>query len=1049
MAVFSEKFIRKPIMTTLFMVTLLFFGIASYFKLPVSDLPVVDYPVMTISVSYPGASPETMAATVASPLENECMQIQGLQSIISDNTDGETDITLTFDLDKNVDLVAPDVQAAITRAQANLPYDLPQPPTYQKTNPSEAPIIYIMLTSDTLTAAELYDLGNRTVGKRMSMLSGVSQVQIYGAKAAVRVQVNPQKLASLGIGLNDVADALNACTVTVPGGSLDGDDRTYAIDPQGQLFKASEYEEVIIKYADDGPVRIRDVAICVDSLQNDKIRVMYSADKDDPITDGAVCVAISRSAGANTVALSAEVRGTLDSIKDEIPGSVKVDICYDKAVQIIASINDVKTTIVIALILVVLVIFAFLGRVSDTVIPSLVLPLTIFATFSVMLGVKFTLDNLSLMALTLSVGFLVDDAIVVLENTTRHIQLGKKPLVASIVSMEEITGAVISTSVALVIVFIPLVFMGGVVGRNFKEFALTVIIAICCSTVMALTLTPMMCSRMLKPYGNTKTRMQMLADLFETRVKTRYMALLEKVLERKIIAVVIWVLCFLGTLWLFAVLPKDFMPEGDSGAIRGGLLTPQGLSSRQMSRYQDQINVRLRENPYVQKILTITGTNTGADQSSGIVIAILRDKNRPVIQEVVKQLTFQLGVIPTGFAFLQPIPALQLSTGGESTATGSKYSYILRGMDSDKVYDAAEKLQEKMYTIPGITGVQSSVKLDMPKLEVEIKRDRASTFGLTAADVEKALLYAYAGGKITSYKTDVDQYWVILEVGKSYQKDPADLSDIYIRSKQTGGLVPLGAVAEWKETVGPQNVPHSDQLDSATLSFSLKPGVPIGDATKALLEAAAHILPQGVTGTFQGEAQEFEEAVASMGALLVLAVFLMYVVLGILYESYIHPFTVLTTLPVAAFGGLATLYICKSELSLYAYIGMFMLLGIVSKNGILMVDFAKQRMEEGADYFTAIMDSCRDRFRPILMTGASTIMGALPIALGFGADGSSRRPLGLIIVGGLAFAQVITLFVTPGIFLYMQRFQEKYLDRFDMTRSGAARAAADREAEGG
>ncbi len=1049
MAVFSEKFIRKPIMTTLFMVTLLCMGLASYFKLPVSDLPVVDFPVMTITVPYPGASPDTMAATVAAPLENECMQIQGLQSIISNNTYGQTAITLTFDLNRSIDLVAPDVQSAISRALTNLPTDLPSQPTYQKTNPSEAPIIYIMLTSDTLTAGELYDFGNRTIGKRISMLAGVSQVQLYGAKSAVRVQVDPDKLTSNGIGLNEVADVLRAGTVTIPGGYLDGNDRTFSIQPDGQLFKAKQYDELIIKYSEDGPVRIKDIGKSVDSLQNDNTNVMYSAGPDDLMEAGSVCVAVSRATGANTVALSAAVQNTLEEVKGEIPGSVQVDVCYDKSVQIIESIQDVKTTIIIALILVVCVIFLFLGRVSDTIIPGMVLPLTIFATFAVMLAVKFSLDNLSLMALTLSVGFLVDDAIVVLENTTRHIELGKTPLAASIISMKEITGTVISTSIALIIVFIPLVFMGGVVGRNFKEFALTVIIAICCSTVMALTLTPMMCSRMLKNMGNTKNKMQEFIDKYIGGMIKKYMVLLKWTLDRRYIALIVWALCLAGTLGFFMILPKTFMPEGDSGAIQGGILMQQGTSTRQMRSFQDQINMVLRENPYVQKILTVTGTQDGADQSTGVIVAILVPPNkRPVIQKVNEQLTYQLAVLSAGFTFLQPIPALKLSTGGESTASGSRYSYVLRGQDQQEVYDAAFKVEEAMYTIPGFIGIQNSVKLNMPELDVKILRDKASTYGITASDVESALLYAYAGGKITTYKTDLDQYYVILELNKKFKEKPVDLSQVYIKSKgqyipagsdMTSDLVPLSEVAEWKEIVGPQNVPHSDQMNSATISFNLDPSVAIGNATNALNEAAAAIVPSGVSGTFQGEAQEFEESVQSLGVLLIVSVFLMYIVLGILYESYIHPCTVLTTLPVATVGGLATLLLFRAELSLYAYIGMFMLLGIVSKNGILMIDFAKQRMEEGADSFTAISESCRDRFRPILMTGASTIMGAIPIALGFGADGASRRPLGLIIVGGLAFAQVITLFVTPGLFLYMQEIQEKYLDRFEMARAGSSR----------
>ncbi|MDP8298312.1 MAG: efflux RND transporter permease subunit [Candidatus Tantalella remota] len=1045
MAVFSEKFIRKPIMTTLCMVTVLFMGIAAYFKLPVSDLPVVDYPVITITAVYPGSSPTTMASTVASPLENECMQIQGLQSIISDNVDGQSTLTLTFNLDRNVDLAAPDVQAAISRAQANLPGDLPQPPSYEKTNPSEAPIIYIMLTSDTLTPGDLYDFGNRTIGKRMSMLDGVSQVQIYGAKTAVRVQVDPDKLAAYKIGLNEVSDVLKAGTVTIPGGCLNGPGRTFSIQPDGQLFKAKEYEELIVKYVDGAPVYLKDIGVCVDSLQNDNINVMYSGYPKDPMQTGGVVVAVSRAAGANTVALSARVRSTLDEIKDEIPGSVEVDICYDKSIAIVKSIDDVKTTIVIALILVILVIFLFLGRMNDTIIPSMVLPLTIFATFGVMLACNFTLDNLSLMALTLSVGFLVDDAIVVLENTTRHIEKGRKPLLAAIDSMGEITGAVISTSVALIIVFMPLVFMGGVVGRNFKEFALTVIIAITCSTIMALTLTPMMCSRMLKEIKGKKTRMQVFIDKYIGGLITKYAVALHWTLTHRYIALIAWVLCLAGTMWLFSILPKAFMPEGDSGAIRGGMLMPQGTSTVQARKYQDQLNVVFRKNKFVEKVLTITGTNTGADQSSGMVILILKDGRRPTIQKITQEITEWVAYLPAGFTFLQPIPALQLSAGGESTATGSRYSYIVKGQDSDDVYDTASKLENVMSGLKGFTGIQNNVKLNMPQLSIKILRDRASTFGLTAADIEQALLLAYAGGKITTYKTDVDQYYVILELTKEYQYNPEDLSRIYVRSRTTNDLIPLGAVAEWTETVGPQNVPHSDQLNSVTISFNLDPGMPVGTATNALSQAAETIIPQGVTGTFQGEAQEFEAAVASLGVLLLISVFLMYAILGILYESYIHPFTVLTTLPVATVGGLATLLLLGQELSLYAYIGMFMLLGIVSKNGILMVDFAKQRMEDGLSSFDAIYEACRERFRPILMTGASTIVGALPIALGFGADGSSRQPLGLIIVGGLLCAQVLTLFVTPGIFLYMQQFQENVLDKFEMSRSTEARKREEEE----
>ncbi|MFH1665014.1 MAG: efflux RND transporter permease subunit [Candidatus Omnitrophota bacterium] len=1037
---FSEQFIRKPIMTTLIMLAALIFGIAAYNKLPISDLPSVDYPVMTITVAYPGASPATMASTVASPLENECMQIPGLQTVISDNTEGQTQITLTFDLDRSVDLAAPDVQAAISRATSNLPSDLPQPPTYSKNNPSDSPIIYLMLTSDTMLPGELYDYGNRTVGQRISMIEGVSQVAVWGAKTAVRIQVDPDKIAAFQIGIDEVAGALQSGTVTIPAGSLNGKFRTFSIEPEGQLLEVGAYEDLIVVYRDGNPVKLGDIASCVRTLANDEVNVMYGH-AGDVMRSGAVCVAVYRQSGANTVALSSKIRDTVENLKLEIPGSVKLDVFYDRAVYIVESVNDVKNTIFIALFLVVLVIFLFIGRLSDTVIPAISLPLTIVATFIYMYIAGFSLDNLSLMGLTLSVGFLVDDAIVVLENTVRHVQAGKNPFQAAIKSMGEITGTVISTSLALITVFIPLVFMGGVVGRNFNEFALTVVAAIICSTVIALTLTPMMCARMLKSVQEKKTKLEIFTDRFVGFLNRGYGVMLKWIIGHRLISVLAWAGCLLGTLLMFVILPKTFLPEGDSGAIAGQMVTSQGTSTEQIRAFQMQVNEVLQNDPAVEKVISATGLQPGADQSTGPVFMVLKPANeRPVMQEVVARLRSALYMIPNGMVFVQAIPALNISTGGESTAAGSKYSYSISGSDRDKLYEVAQQLEGKMKTLPGFVGIQSSVKLNMPQLKVRIFRDRASTLGITAKEIENAISLAYSGGKVTTYKTDVDQYDVIVELEKKYQKNPENLSRIYVRSNATGYLVPLGAVAEWEEGIGPQNVPHFDQLNSATISFSIADSVPLGTATKILMETVKEIVPPEISGTFQGEAQEFEEAVASLSILLIVAVFIMYVILGILYESYVHPFTVLTTLPVAAFGGLVTLFIFRSELSLYAYIGMFMLLGIVSKNGIMMVDFATQNLaEENTTNAEAIYNACIVRFRPILMTGLSTIMGALPIALGFGADGASRRPLGLIVVGGLIFGQILTLFVTPVLFLYMQDLQEKYLDRFELLRSGASR----------
>ncbi len=1040
----SEIFIRKPIMTVLVMIAVLIFGIAAYLRLPVSDLPSVDYPVMTISVGYPGASAATMASTVATPLENECMQIPGLQSVISDNTEGATKITLTFDLNRSVDLAAPDVQAAISRAMNNLPSDLPTPPTYSKDNPSDAPIMYLMLTSETMTAGELYDYGHRTIAQRLSMISGVSQVQVWGPKTAIRVQVDPAKIASLHIGLDEVAQALKTGTVTIPAGSLNGSVGTFSIEPQGQLVKADDYKQLIVAYRDGAPVRLGEIALCLDSVDNDVARVTYGT-FEKPMKTDSICIAVSRQAGANTVALAGRIKSLLAQVAVELPGSVALDIFYDKSETIVESVNDVKTTIIIALALVVLVIFVFMGRVSDTIIPGIVLPISIVGTFIMMLGMGFSLDNLSLMGITLSVGFLVDDAIVVLENTVRHVDAGMKPLAAALKSAKEITFTVISTSVALITVFVPLVFMSGVVGRNFNEFALTVVGAIICSTIMALTLTPMMCARMLKSTEDSKkTRVQAFVDAFIGGVTARYAVLLRWVLIHKFVAVILWVACIVGTGWMFAVLPKTFMPEGDSGAIMGQMVAPLGTSSKQMRVFQDGVNEAVRTDPNVSKMFSVTGMQPGADQSTGLLVVKLKDrKKRWPMPYVVKSLQMKLLGFAQGMAFIKAIPSLHLSAGGESTASGSQYSYTLTGSDRETVYECAQRVEQIMNKLPGFIGIQTSVKIDLPQLRLRILRDRASTLGVTASDIEYALCLAFAQGKVTTFNTDVDQYDVVLELDKKYQNIPRNLSEIRVRSN-TGALVPLDSVAIWEETLGPQNVPHFNQMNAATLSFNLTDDVPLGNATKALKDAVRDVIPPEVTGSLQGEAQEFEEAVKSLAVLLVVAVFIMYVILGILYESYIHPFTVLTTLPVAAFGGLATLLLFRSELSLYAYIGMFMLLGIVSKNGIMMVDFAKQGMEEdGKNAFDAIYDACRIRFRPILMTGASTIMGAVPIAMGIGADGSSRRPLGFIVVGGLLFAQVITLFVTPGIFLYMQTIQERFLDRFELSRSDSARKKAD------
>lgn len=1028
----SETFIRKPITTTLVIVVLCVFGFLAYTQLPISSLPNVDYPVMTVSAYYPGADPETMASTVASPLENEFMSINGLQSIISDNNAGRTTITLTFELGNDVDLIAPDIQAAITRAQSSLPSDLPSQPSYSKDNPSDKPIMYLMVYSDTLTDGDVYDYAYRFIGKRLSMIAGVSKVDTYGSKAAIRVKARPDKLASFGLTMADLQAALSSGSLALPGGSMDGLANALSIQPQGQLQKAEDYKNLIVAYKDGAPVHLGDVAYCVDSVENEDVRVKYGVPATKKEYIGATCLPVSRAAGANTVAVAKQIRKTVASLQTELPASIHLDIMYDNSIPIVTSINDVQQTIIIAIFLVVIIIFLFLGRLRETIIPSLVIPIALLGTFIVMKASGFSLNNLSLMAMVLSVGFLVDDAIVVLENTIRHVETGLKPIPAAIISMRELVFTVVSTSVALAIVFVPLVFMAGVVGRNFREFALTVIIAITVSTVLALIFTPVLCSRWLKPSGGKENTVQKIVTKVIGGMTDGYAVLLKVTLKNKWIAIVIWIACILGTGYTFKLLPKDFIPPGDSGAISGAIIMPLGYSSDQCHAFQNQVQDVMMGNTNVANVMTVTCPFTGADKSLGFVVLTLNPEDqRPTIDEVTAQLNRELFPLTGGMVFLNPIPLLSLSAGGESTAMGSKYSYVMRGQNSAELYDTADKLMAAMQQMDGFIGVQTSVKLNMPQLEIHIDRNRAATFGISVYDIENALMASYAQGKTTTFYTENDTYDVILQVVGNKANSPEDLNSLYLRSPKTGENVPLSALATWTETTGPQNVPHSQQLNSATLSFNLRPDIALSAATKQLEDKANELMPPSVSGLLQGEAQEFQEAIASLVILLGVAVFMMYIILGILYESYIHPFTVLTTLPVAAFGGLATVLIFGKTLNLYAYIGLFTLLGIIAKNGIMMVDFAKQYLEEheGATGFDAIYNSCIVRFRPILMTGLSTIMGTMPIALGMGADGSSRIPMGLIIVGGMLFAQVITLFVTPGIFLYMQWIQEKVLDR--------------------
>jgi HAE1 family hydrophobic/amphiphilic exporter-1 len=1022
---FSEIFVRRPVMTILLTTLMVVGGVWAYSRLPINSLPTVDYPVIQVTVTYPGASPATMASTVATPLENEFTQINGLESMYSDNKQGSTTITLSFSLNRNVDLVAPDVQAAITRATRNLPSDLPNPPTYQKFNP-DAPIYYVMFYSDLMPHGELYDYINHMVARKLSMLEGVSRVEAIGAKKAVRIQFSPEKLAAYKIGIDELAMVLKTGTANIPGGSLNGAQRTFVLEPQGQLRTAREYGELIITTRNNAPIRVKDVANCVDSIANDLVNIRFAID-DESIHSQCVVMRLSRISGANTVAVANRVTAALKESQSELPSAITMVTMYNGSEPIKESLHDVQLTVGIALLMVVLVIFFFLGRIRETVVPSIVLPISLLGTFLLMLPSNFSLDILSLMGIILAVGFLVDDAIVVLENTVRHLEEGKKPIPAVLQSMKEISFTVISTSAALIIVFMPLVFMSGAVGRNLREFALTVIFAIIVSTILALTLSPMMCARILRHEKAPNALQRAITNFIQGMIR-QYGIALHFQLRHKWLALVSWIVCIAGTVILYLALPGDFLPPGDSSFIVGAMIMPQGSSTEQMQAYQTKVMSVLRKNPEVSKIGSVTGMIPGADQSMGFVFVRLKPpRERPPIDIIAPKLMMQAMAIPDGLCALNPMPVLKISSGVDSTAPGSKYGYLLKGLDRDTVYKTAFMLEQEIRKIPFLhpMNTQNSVKLNMPRLNITIDRTRASALGVTATSIEQALALSFAGGFITQFTTDQDQYQVIPEIQKTSQRLPENLALLYLRSTY-GSLVPIKSIINWTEDTGPQNVPHAQQHEAATISFSPFPGVPLGIVTATIESKAATVIPPTVRGSFIGDAIEFKKSITSLGILLLIAIFLKYIVLGMLYESYIHPFTILTTLPVAIFGGFLTLYIFGSTLSLYAFIGVFVLLGLITKNGILMVDFAIQRKAEGMNSYDAIHDACLVRFRPILMTGLCAILGALPIAMGFGADASSRKPLGLVIVGGMIFAQVVTLFVTPGIYLYMEKIQDKF-----------------------
>ena len=1023
-------------MTAVLTLSVVLFGVLSYFALPVNDLPAVDYPVIQVTVGYPGASPDTIANNIATPLERQFMQINGLEVVTSSSTQGVATLTLQFALDKNIDAAATDVQTAISQATGSLPADLPSPPTYSKTNPNDQPIMYIAMTSDSVTPGQLYDYASTQVGQRLSILPGVSQVNVFGTKTAIRIKADPAALWARGISIDDLNDAVRNGTSYTGAGQLDSASQTAILRPQGQLETAEQYGNLIVGGTNNAPIYLRDVATVKESVQDERVNMRFWVRGFD-VPTATVIVAVNRRAGANAVEVSKSIHEILPLVGQELPGSIKIRPIYDRSANIVHSVADVQATLIIAFVLVVIVIFAFLGRVTDTLIPVVALPLSLLITFIAMRFLGYSLDNLSLMALTLAIGFLVDDAIVFLENTVRRMERGEAPFEAAISSAREISFTIMSMTISLAAVFIPLLFMTGLVGRIFREFAVTIVIAILASGLVSLTLTPLMCARMLgeRGEGHRKTWMERVIGGIEKRILALYGGSLWWFLRHRWISAIIWVVCLGGTIFLFMLVPKTFLPPGDSSVIFGAFIAKEGSSPKQMHEYQDRVDRMLQQDPNVITDFTMTGATGFLASNQGITFTFIKPpEERKPIAEVTAELMGKLNTIPGVMTFLRPFPVLEISTGVTSQNQG-QYAFTVSGANPSQVYEVGQQLMGKLMEYDGFLTVSSDFYNNTPNLNIEIRRDQAKTYGVSEARILTLLRNAYSQNYLYLIKKPEDQYQVILEMDDSVRENPEDLSLLYIKSDDDRNLVPLSELVTWKETLGPQTVNHLNQFTSMTLFFNLKPGVALGDATDHINRVAAQIVPPGVRAELQGEALTFSRTVTSLTILMGLAVFVMYVILAILYESYVHPLTVLSTLPTALVGGLLTLIAFGEVASLYAFVGMFMLMGIVKKNGIMIVDFARHRVENGEAADKAIHDASMDRFRPILMTTLAAVFGAVPIALGYGADGSSRRPLGLVVVGGLVVSQFITLYITPVIYLYLEDFQEKVLDRWSFFRS--------------
>ncbi len=1040
----SEIFIRRPIMTTLVMAGILIFGWMSYQSLPISDLPNVDYPTIQVTASRPGASPETMAASVARPLEKQFSSIAGLDSLNSTSTFGKAQLTLQFNLSRSIDDAAQDVEAAISSASGQIPNDLPNPPSYSKVNPADQPILYLYLTSPTLPLSEVDNYAETYLAQKLSTISGVAQVSVYGSqKYAARIQLDPEQLAARKLGIDQVQTAIQQGNVNLPTGSLSGKSKNFAVQTNGQLQDAVAYKTLIVAYKDGAPIYLEQLGRVIDSVENDQVASWYNNTR-------AIILTIQRQPGTNTVQVVDTITKLLPKLREQIPNSVEIGVLYDASQSIRESVDDVRFTLILTIALVILVIFLFLRNLSATIIPSLALPVSLIGTFAVMHQLNYSLDNLSLMALTLSVGFVVDDAIVMLENIVRHMEMGERPLEAALNGSREISFTILSMTLSLVAVFIPMLFMGDLLGRLFHEFAVTIAVSILVSGFVSLSLTPMLCSRFLRPVDHSRqSRFYQASEAVFDRFLGLYDSTLKQALKYHRTTMILSVAMLFVTVGLLAIVPKGFIPSQDTGQITGITQAAQDASFDSLVQHQQAVADLIRKDPNVEAVNSNIGPSaTGgggaiASNSGNLFIRLKpRDQRHLSADEIIQNLRPQLATIPGIQVFLQNPPAIPIGT---QQSTGL-YQLALQSSDVQPLRQYVPQLVEKMKALPELQDVNSDLQMTS-QVKLDIDRDKASALGITAQQIESALRNAYGAYQVSTIYAASNEYQVILELAPEFQQDPNALLKLYINpgsssgtTNSTGtssgstsnatstgsGAVPLSTFVKISTGTAPLLVNHVGRMNAATISYNLAPGISLGSANSAIDQLVHSIIPDGITTNFKGASQVFQSSLPSLLMLLVIAILVIYLILGILYEDFIHPVTILSGLPSAGFGALLTLMIFHVELNVYSFIGIMLLVGIVKKNGIMMVDFAiAAQRDQGKKPSEAIYQACLVRFRPIMMTTMAALMGSLPIAIGFGAGSESRRPLGIAVVGGLIFSQILTLYLTPVFYIYMESWRKQ------------------------